>query len=393
MSTELPQQPSGLISRDELLRLTAHRGGPHVSIFLPTERAGPRTRENPIRLKNLLTTAEASLIAGGMRPTEARDLLADARALEDDYDFWQKQSDGLCLHIAPGLSTQHRLPLPFPELAVVSDRFHVRPLLELFTDDASFFLLAISMGDIRFYRCSRYGEHEVSVAGMPRNLAAALWPDDIEKQAQFRSMRSGQSGEEAIFHSSEDAQQQTKEQLGRYFRQVDAALRPVLARGSAPMILASVDYLQPIYAEANTYRNLVSPGISGNPEPELVPPAELRAQAWQLVEPLIESARADAVGRVQALLGTGRASSQIDEIVREASRGRVDTLLVAREGVVWARVSDDGETIALHETPEPGDEDLIDRAVVQTFTQGGRLYVLNRDAMPTSDPAAAIYRY
>ena len=43
-----------------------------VSIFLPTHRAGPEIRQDPIRLKNLLKQAESRLIALGHKPVKAR---------------------------------------------------------------------------------------------------------------------------------------------------------------------------------------------------------------------------------------------------------------------------------------------------------------------------------
>jgi hypothetical protein len=390
MNIELTPQPSGLLSREELLTLASHRGGPHISLYLPTERAGPATRESPIRFKNLLRDAEEALISGGMRPTEARDLLEDARRLEDDYDFWQHQSDGLCLHIAPGFYIQHSLPLRFSTLAVVGDRFHVRPLLELFTGDAYFYVLAISMGDVRVFRCGRYSEQELSLVDMPRNMKDALWPEDPEKQRQFRAMRSGQSGEEALLYSPEFAQQE-KEQLLTYFRQVDQSLHHLLRNESAPLVVVAVDYLQPIYAEANTYQHLLKEGVMGNPDG--IQPDELRFKAWQLVEPHLREEWQRVVARFASLQGTGRTSAQIDEIAREVARGRVDSLLVARSGVVWAKASPDGESFELHDTPESGDEDLVDRAAIQTLTHGGRLYALSQAEMPTTSPAAAIFRY
>jgi hypothetical protein len=247
------------------------------------------------------------------------------------------------------------------------------------------------MNEVRIFRCGHFSEQELSVAEMPRNMADALWPDDTEKQRQFRTMLSAQAGESAVFHSSEDATQQTKEQIFRYFRQVDQSLHHLLRNANAPLVVAAVDYLHPIYAEANTYRYLLGEGVSGNPED--VQPDELRLKAWQLVEPKVQRARQEALERFQMLQGTGRTSAQITEIAREAARGRVDTLLLARQGVVWASVSADGESFELHETPEPGDEDLMDFAAIRTVTQGGDLYALDQHEMPTTDPAAAIFRY
>jgi hypothetical protein len=373
---ELPPSPSGVLPRQELLRLAGHSGGLHVSIYLPTARSGPRTRENPIRLKNLLHKAEEALIAGGIRPTEARGLLEPAHRLEEDYDFWQHQSEGLCLHIAPGIFRQHRLPLQFDELAVVSERFHVRPLLELFTADASFYVLAISMNEVRVFRCGRYSEQELSVVEMPRGMDDALWPDDPEKQRQFRAMRSAQGGETALFYNSEDAQEQLKEQLFRYFRQVDQSLHHLLRNESAPLVVAAVDYLHPIYADANSYSNLLQDGVMGNPEG--VHPDELRAKAWELVEPLLQRERLRALERFGSLQGTGRTSSDIGEILRETAKGRVDILFVAHAAVVWARVSPDGQAFEPHAAAEPGDRDLVDLAAVQTLTHGGRIYQLGR---------------
>lgn len=396
MKDEITVQASGLISRDDFLELAQHRGGPHVSLYLPTERAGPSTRENPIRLKNVLRRAEEALIAGRMRPTEARDLLAPARALEEDYDFWQHQLDGLAVHIAPGYYAQRRLPLRFPELSVVGERFHVRPLLELFTADAYFYLLALSMGQVRVLRCSRYGQQELAVAGMPASMADALWADDPERQQQFRSQivaqASGKQGEFGVFHGSGDiTEDETKEQLFRYFRQVDQALHHVLREENAPLVIASVAYLHPIYVQANTYPHLLSEGVRGNPEE--VHPDELRAKGWQVVEPELLRERQEAQQRLAALLGTGRASAQLEEVAREAARGRVETLFIAREGFVWGRVEDGGARLELHDAPQPGDEEIIDFCAVESLLRGAQLHVLAREEMPARALAAAVFRY
>lgn len=396
MNMQVTPQPSGLVSREHLAELASHRGGPHVSIYLPTERAGPATRQNPIRLKNLARNAEEALMAAGMRPTEARDLLEPARALEDDIDFWQHQADGLALHIAPGYYAKHLLPLRFDELAVVGERFYIRPLLELFTADAYFYLLAISINDVRFFRCGRYAQEEIAVAGMPRNMAEALWPDDPERQQQFRGQpvgqASGKQGHFGVFHGSGDiADDETKDRLLRYFQQVDQALHPLLSKETVPLVLAAVDYLRPIFAAASSYPHLLEQFVRGNPDEAR--PQELRLKAWQLVEPLLRQQWQGALQRFASLEGTGLTSTRIDEVAREARRGRVESLFVARSGTVWAKVSDGGESFEMHDSPQPGDEELVDLAAVQTLAHGGRLYTLDQQEMPSAALAAAIFRY
>jgi hypothetical protein len=378
-----------LLSRKALLDLIQDRGEYHVSIYLPTERAGPTIRENPIRLKNLLTLAEEQLIAAGMRPTLARDLVEPGHRLERDIDFWQAQEQdlGLSLHLTPQRQIVHRLPLPFEELAVVSDRFHVRPLLPLFTENAFFYVLALSVNDVRVVRCTRFGETEVQVKDMPHDMASVLWPDDIEKQSQFHSTGGG----EAMYHIAGDNALERERELSDYFRAVDEPLHAVLRGSRAPLVLAAVEHEMPIYRRVSSYSHIAEQGIAGNPE--LLRPQELRERAWQVVEPILGQAEDAAVARYRQQAGTGLASDAIEEVVREAANGRIDTLLVAGAGEVWGSVSDDGQTVTRHEQQQAGDYDLVDFAAVRALVNNGALHILAPVRMPTESPLAAIYRY
>jgi len=47
-----------LLSRDELKSLMQKKETPCVSIYMPTYRTSPQTKQNPIRLKNLLKSGK-----------------------------------------------------------------------------------------------------------------------------------------------------------------------------------------------------------------------------------------------------------------------------------------------------------------------------------------------
>src|SRR2546423_830140 len=108
-----------LLLKNDLRGLVQNTAEPCVSLFAPMEEAGPQTRQNKIRFKNVLNKAEERLIAGGLRAHDARGLLGPARARLDDEDFWQHQSGGLALFRSPDLTQEYRVPLPFDELAIV----------------------------------------------------------------------------------------------------------------------------------------------------------------------------------------------------------------------------------------------------------------------------------
>ena len=79
-----------LLSKEELGTLLETRPGWHVSMFMPMVQRGAATQQNPIRCKTLLRQAEERLLAGGLRPQEAQDLLRPVQQLLPNRDFWQR---------------------------------------------------------------------------------------------------------------------------------------------------------------------------------------------------------------------------------------------------------------------------------------------------------------
>src|SRR5512133_3259625 len=107
-----------LVNTETLVALADERDGPRVSIFLPTQGPGS-TRQDPIRLRNLLREAEHRLVAG-VRHSEARELLAPGLELAEDVTFWREAAaGGLALFLADDGDRRLRLPYAPRELVVV----------------------------------------------------------------------------------------------------------------------------------------------------------------------------------------------------------------------------------------------------------------------------------
>src|SRR4030043_228718 len=108
-----------LLQRDELKTLIQRREEPCISIYMPTHRVFPETKQDPIRFKNLLREAEERLKIAGLRSPEAKKLLKPAKALIKEGFFWQYHGDGLATFISSDIFYYYRLPLKFNELLVV----------------------------------------------------------------------------------------------------------------------------------------------------------------------------------------------------------------------------------------------------------------------------------
>jgi hypothetical protein len=379
-------------TREEILSLIEPGDGPRVTIYLPTHRAGPNTRQDPIRLKNLLTQAEDGLVEQGLRRTIAKDLLEPAWSLEEDYDFWQQQADGLALFIdETGRMRYYRVPTTFREFVLVAPRYHLKPLLPLISEDNIFFLMAISINETRVLECTQHSQDEVKVPGMPRSMADALWADQPENQIQFRAFYTGSSGDIAQFHGAGGTEIDVKDELLRYFREVDAALAPFLREHRRPLMLACVGYLGPIYREANTYNQLIETQISGNPEQAR--PEELREEAWRAIEPMFRARREEALARYRQQAGTGLTTNDPAQAALAAIEGRIDTVFVQLGMQHWGRIDAETHTVQRHEEAQPGDQDLLDLTAVHALVNSGTVYAVHTGEEVEQSGVAAIFRY
>jgi hypothetical protein len=310
----------------------------------------------------------------------------------------------LALFLTEGVFRYYRLPLDFEPLVIVMGRFHLKPLLPLITSDGLFHVLAISQNEIRLLQCTRHRVGEVALGDVPDRLAEVLKWDDPERRLQFHTSTPAPGGvrvrfglrkrRPAIFHGHGVASaDDPKDYIFRHFRRVDEGLKGVLGTERAPLVLAGVDYLHPIYRTANTYPHLVDEGIEGNAEE--LRASELHEQAWAIVEPLFVAKQQRAADRYRQLAGAGsaHASSELEEVVRAATYGRVETLFVAVGEQRWGTFDPASNEVDAHESRRPADQDLVDFAAIQTLLHGGDVYATESGDVPSGTALAATFRY
>lgn len=367
-----------------------------LSIFLPTERKGAETQQNPIRFKNLVRQAEKALAEKGLEKPEVEELMDPLWRMVDDHEFWQHQEDGLAVFRSADRLDTFLLPVRFSELAIIQDHFYLKPLFALFRGDGRFYVLALSLHDVRLFSASRYSVHEVELGeDVPRSLTDVVGGELEEPHVQYHSRaRGGQGGRSAspVYHGQGGGEDDSKPEIAKFFHRVDQALGPYLEDRNAPVVLAGVEYLLPIYREVSSLPGLLEEGIPGNPEG--LRPQQLHERAWALVRPRLVARREKDAERFGEMAAAGRGSSALEEIVPAAFDGRVETLFIARGERLWGRFDTETRQVILDDSPDPRADDLLDLAAVRTFLNGGTVYALETELLPTaSNPVAAIFRY
>ena len=375
-----------LLSGDELKTLMERQEGLCVSIFMPTHRKGTETQQNQIRYKNLLRKAEEQLIQSELRPQEVKEFLKPAHELLGDAPFWQNQSDGIAVFLSPLSFNFYMLPINFEELVVVTNRFHVKPLIPAISGNIEFYILAVTQKNVRLIECSRYSAEEIDLEKVPGDLAELFRFDAVEKESQFHTRMHS-----AAFQGHGGGTDDPKDSMLRYFQQVDKGLRKLIEDKQRPLVFAGVDYLYPIYKEANTYPNLMDKAISGNSEE--LSAEDLRNQAWGVVESSFEKEKATAIEQYRQFFGTGRASTDIKEIVQASYHGRVGILFVPVGLQQWGTYNPDTSEVILQDKATLGNEDLLDFAAIQVLSNGGTVYAVNPKEVPDDASIAAVFRY
>jgi hypothetical protein len=374
---------------DELLAIEAK---PAVSLYLPTHIAGREIRQNAIRLKNLITQTEERLHAEWRR-SQIDALLAPAASLIEDGDFWRHPEKGLAVFLAPAFSRVHKLPLAVAEEAVLGPYFHIKPLLPILDDAGPFQLLAISARHTRFYQGSRWNFAEVEGIDLPQGIGAIADITEYENTRYAAPTGRHAGGLDKAQSFGDAPEELRKSELIELLHRIAAKLDSHVAANPMPLILAAHPEIHGHFREITSWRELQPEGIRANPE--AMRPDELHRRAYAVIAEKGEAARAEALERLNALLGSGngKATTRPEEIVRSARYGRVDTLFVTGDDHLWGTFDEAQDRVMAHGSPLPGDVDLLDYAAVMTLRQGGHVTLVGRAELPPSARAAAILRY
>lgn len=386
------------LTTDEVRQLSERREGPCVSIYMPTHRIYEGQQEDQARFKNLVRQAEQMLSGKGLRDVEIDALMKSSRELVDVTEFWRHSDHGMALLVAKDFMQPYRLPFAPPELVTVMQRFHLKPLLRLLVGDGIFFVLALSQNSVRLLEGTQHEVRRVELKDLPASLSEALKYDDPERQLQAHTgvqeigSGPGIGGQRAsIFHGQGIGKDDAKDRVLRFFRAVDRGLHEYLRERREPLVLAGVEGYFALYREANTYAHLLDEGVRGSPE--RMSDEELHSKAWAIVEPWFWKEQEKEAERYRKWAGTGMTANQLADIIPAAFQGRIESLILAMGAPQWGTVHPRENRVELHDQEQPGDEDLLDTAAIQTMLHGGKVFVVEPERVPENRLATAVLRY
>lgn len=356
-----------MLKKESLMQMAETRRHWCVSVYMPLTETDPKKKRR--NFKNLMSVAEKKLRKLEVDPVQISKTLAPIEMILENPGFWKNQTEGIAAFFTPESFVWHSLQYEFDELVVVTDRFHLKPLLRDTSENGRFYILALSENRIRFFEASELGITELYVKGMPRNLACF-----------FTAKTRG---------DSKEAERERKKRMHDLFTRVDKAVNARMKNEVAPIAIAADKQMHSGYLKANTYPNIVKAGIGTAAK---LTPKKLLQKALPVVKPVFRQKRQKALKDFRAKVGEGKASNNFSKVFSAAKDGRIETLFVPVGKQTWGTFDKRSDDLKIHKRAKPGDKDLLCVASFKTLEEGGEVFVVLPEQMPEDSMIAAVLR-
>ena len=362
--------------------LASKQGKNYVSIYLPMHKKGKEQNQHldQANLKHCIKEVKKALSEYQFSKQES-----------DNYLKPVQQLDGLAIFLDSKGLVYYTIPIPFKTQTYVADHFYLKPMFPLYSENGHYYILELSMDHVKLHEASKYGLEEIYIEDFaPDKLEEAVGYDYRPKMLQFRS---GQAPHGAgSFHGYDEGKDDEKKEILSYFNAIDKGLNQILKTSKAPLVLACIDKLYPIYKQANSYPHLYDKSIDGNPE--LLNKDQLHKASWQLIQSYFEQYKNNKLARFKEFYHTPKTTFEVKNTVDAAVNGRIDTLFIVENTDLYGTYNNANKRLTIDEQKNVDNASLINLCAMHTFKNGGNVFLLNPNVMPVKgEPLNALLRY
>ena len=381
-------QPTIDILRD----LLGDERPPCISLYQPTHRAFPERQQNPIRYRNLLRQMRASL---GERYSarEVQSVIDRFEGLAADEEFWLRRTDGLAILASTNRFEIFELQRTVPELVIVADTFHVKPLLRIVQSADRYHVLAVNRKEVRLYEGNRDALDRVELERVPATITAALGEELTEPYQGFHGVGPYHAarGSTGIHHGRGQKKDDVDLDMQRFFRAVDRGILEHYSRRTGlPLLLAGLPQNVAGFRAVTHNPHVLDAAIELDPDSLSL--EQLRSRAWQQIEPVYLKRLADLTDSYNLNRSRGLGAEDPAAIAEAALTGRVGTLLIDADRVVPGRIDATGK-IEPRPMADPQADDVLDDLAETVVRMKGEAIVVPTQRMPSRTGVAAIYRF
>ena len=360
---------------------------PCLSLYLPTHRTQPERRDDQTRYRQLVRHLNDSLKMA-YDSDEVTNLMMPFRQLERDDTFWNTRRQGVAIFRAPGVFITQHLDRSVPELAVVAENFHVKPLFRLLQTLEDYHVLCLTRESAQLFVGNRDGLEEVTFPTGPLLLINEILGDELSDPG-FSNSNSGGTPRTVPHTTIEDEVDKDTE---RFFRQVDRIVLEIASRPTGlPLIVASLPEQSALFHRISRNPRLVESRVIVNPFG--IDLRDLVSRSWAAMQPHLIAESQTLIEAYEEAAGHAEGIDGIFAIAQAAVEGRIHTLFVEDSRELPGRIDEDTGKVVFDDLRMPDVNDLLDDIARIVLRHGGTVIVLPSEVMPTTTGIAAILRY
>jgi len=352
----------------DLKDLAAIDGQPCVSILMRTHRKGRETQQGPIRLKNLLGEVAEKLKEAGHDDS----ILDRIASKPNEQEFWQHQGEGLAIYLTPSDCRMFRLNRRVAERVLVGKSFLVQPLIRESNAGGSYFVLSLSWGEASLFRVNGEGLELVETARLPAKFDELVLPRDPEESLQntsHRSVGNAVGTSTAMFHGQGEGEEKIEADRDQYLSLVGDEVAAEIYNTGLPLVVVATGEVSGHF-EATT-KVKIEAKVDGSPSEWSGD--ELREYAQKAIAPHLKADQNEFTERFGTAMANSQGADNIDDVLKAAKNGRVDSLMVCRRDDLCEQTN---------------------QAVIETLRGGGDVFQCDLESITGSNAkVAAIFRY
>jgi hypothetical protein len=360
------------MNRHDVNLLQQLRSYPSLTITLPVHRTSPDNRQDPIRIRNLVTEATNRLLQEFPRRDVAGILDRLTKAVEGiDYRY---TLDGLAIFVNQDMARVFHLPFGLRERVVVDEGFMTRDLVFALNRTPRYWTLVLSEKPTRLFEGNRDILVEVNEGGFPM-------------------IHTGPGGEAALPGGQGIQKSAYRDERHRqFFRQVDQAFAPFMVEDPLPLVMVGVDRYLSFFQEVTAQREAILTTLTGSHDK--TSPPKLAELVWPLVEANLEARRLKALAELDRATGERLVASTVGEVWRFAREGRGALLLVEKDFHYPATVDESGLHLTPSDAAAPGVmTDAVDELIETVLDKQGRVVFLDDGQLAIHQRIALVLRY
>ncbi|MDZ7754944.1 hypothetical protein [Rhodohalobacter sp.] len=375
-----------MVSEKEINKLVNRNGSDLVTITLPTHKTGEESKQDPIRLKNLLAEAVSILKENGKKESDAEKYLKSAFDLLDKPLFWAHADKGLAIYISEDESDIFKLPYKLDSEVYVNDHHLITPLLPMLSMDGTFCVVAVSRQEAKLLKCTRDDVEDITPADVSVSVEDYLEVDP-EKQLQFHT---GSKSQQAMYFGHGASEEDKKVIVEQFLREFEKEVTKVMRERNDPLVMMGLKDNLSLYKKVNNYGRLVDDVVEFNPDE--LSDQEIRDKGWSVIQKHFLKDMYNSLDKFSEQ-ADGKVSNNLGDIVEATIQGRSHTIFISREEKKWGVYDEAEQTVHYSSKPKNGDIELLNWLSITGRKTGSNVYLLPKEEMPMRSTVAAEFRF